>query len=355
MQKRKLTKKLFGTLAFFALAILSFLAVTSQSESFSLHGLWKSVQQMQPLTLVLAFLSTLFFVLFEGFAIRLIVRSYGYPCRIRKGSMYAATDVYFSAITPSAIGGQPACAYFMMKDGIPGSICAVALLCCLMMYSFSIVVIGIIALLLCPEVWFTFRLPSQILIVVGAVVQVLLAVGFYLLLRHDSWLHKLGTACLKLLKKCHLIRHYEKKQEKLDASILKYRGECQILIDRPVLLIKMFLLNFGQRLALMLVTVFCFLGFTQRTQDVIQVMGVQCMVTIGSNCVPIPGAMGVYDLLLLDGFSGVVPEELAVNLEVVSRSISFYSCLIICGLIVLYAYIRLFYLEHKREQSGITN
>lgn len=78
------------------------------------------------------------------------------------------------------------------------------------------------------------------------------------------------------------------------------------------------------------------------------------MVTIGSNCVPIPGAMGVYDLLLLDGFSGIVPEELAVNLEVVSRSISFYSCLIFCGLVVLYAYIRLLLLEHKREQKDVT-
>lgn len=332
-------KKLLGTLLFFGLAILSIFAVTQQNESFSLESLWEAVISANPVMLLLGFCCTIMFVVFEGFAIRCTVREFGQKCSVFKGVVYSATDIYFSAITPSAIGGQPACAYFMMKDGITGGVCAVALLCGLMMYSVSIVIIAVLLLLLCPQVITWFSLPSQLLLLVGAVAQLVLIFVFYMLLWHSKILLKLGTWGLRLLKKIHIIKNYEQRKAKLDKSIETYSEECAFFRQRPKLLIKMFFFNFGQRLALMLVTVFCFLAFTGSWDKVIPVLAIQCMVTVGSNCVPIPGAMGVYDLLLLDGFSNLVATTDAVNMELVSRSLSFYSCLIFCGVIVLLKYL----------------
>lgn len=340
MKKKISFKKLLGVFGFFILATLSIFAVTEQSEAFSLSHFWQSVREANGIWIGFAFCGTLFFVVFEGFAIRTMVREFGQKCTIAKGIIYSATDIYFSAITPSAIGGQPACAYFMMKDGITGSVCAIALLCGLMMYSVSIIIIGVIMLFICPQVLSWFTLPSKILLGIGIVAQLILITLFYLLLRHSIFLHRLGTWGLRFLKKCHLLRNYEKKQEKLDQNIETYKEECSFLMQRPKLLFKMFVFNFCQRLSLMLVTVFCFVAFTGDFGKIFDVLALQCMVTIGSNCVPLPGAMGIYDLLLLDGFSGLLPELQAVNMELVSRSVSFYSCLIFCGLIVLIQYIR---------------
>jgi uncharacterized membrane protein YbhN (UPF0104 family) len=58
----------------------------------------------------------------------------------------------------------------------------------------------------------------------------------------------------------------------------------------------------------------------------------QSMVVIGTNTIPIPGAMGVSEFMMQDAFGMLMPEPLAVNLMLLSRSVSFYFCVIICGL-----------------------
>ena len=98
------------------------------------------------------------------------------------------------------------------------------------------------------------------------------------------------------------------------------------------MLVKAFLLNFLQRASLILVTVFSFLAGGGSVSEIKTVFVRQTMVVIGSNCVPIPGGMGVADYLMLDAFSQMIEDPSAVvNLELLSRSISFYFCVILCG------------------------
>jgi uncharacterized membrane protein YbhN (UPF0104 family) len=65
---------------------------------------------------------------------------------------------------------------------------------------------------------------------------------------------------------------------------------------------------------------------------------IQGYTVLGSSCIPIPGAIGVSDYLMLDGFSTIMSEAQAVNLELLSRSLSFYLCVFICGISVLIRY-----------------
>jgi hypothetical protein len=45
--------------------------------------------------------------------------------------------------------------------------------------------------------------------------------------------------------------------------------------------------------------------------------------------------MGVTDYFLLDAFDDIMASADAVNLELLSRSIAFYFCIIVCGASVL--------------------
>jgi uncharacterized membrane protein YbhN (UPF0104 family) len=65
----------------------------------------------------------------------------------------------------------------------------------------------------------------------------------------------------------------------------------------------------------------------------------QVFVTIGSTCVPIPGAQGVSDYLLLVGMGELMGNDVVINLDLLSRSISFYSCVLISLLIIAIAYV----------------
>jgi uncharacterized membrane protein YbhN (UPF0104 family) len=100
-----------------------------------------------------------------------------------------------------------------------------------------------------------------------------------------------------------------------------------------------FLFNFLQRIAQLAVSVFVYIAttgcsFLQATD----VFFIQGYTVLGSSCIPVPGAIGVSDYLMLDGFSTIMSEAQAVNLELLSRSLSFYLCVFICGISVLIRY-----------------
>ena len=126
--------------------------------------------------LALAFASMAGFIVFEAFAIMTLVRAFGYKKNVLQGISYSTSDIYVSAITPSATGGQPASAYFMMKDGIPGSVVTVVLLANLVLYTFSIILIGSSSIFFSPALFAEFSPLSKILIIAGGVMPVNTAV-----------------------------------------------------------------------------------------------------------------------------------------------------------------------------------
>lgn len=61
---------------------------------------------------------------------------------------------------------------------------------------------------------------------------------------------------------------------------------------------------------------------------------IQNFATMGTYSIPIPGGMGVADYLLIDGFEALFDEASAVNLELISRGMSFYVCMLVSAVTV---------------------
>lgn len=339
--KQPKSKKWIWTLAFLAIAAVSIWAVTSQIRSFSLADLVDALRNANPGWLLVAVLCMVGFIFFEGLALRCICRSFGKPCRVHESLVYSTSDIYFSAITPSATGGQPASAFFMMRDGIPGSLTAVILIANLVMYTLSILTIGVISFLLCPGFLRFFGTPSRVLILIGCVAQIGLACFFWLILKKDQFLQKAGNALIRFLSKIHLLRNKEKKIQKLERTMAEYKAASELLRGRWKMLLQVYVLNVLQRASQIAVSTFIYLALFPGGKNAVQVFVLQSCTVLGSNCIPIPGAMGVSDYLMLDGFSDILSEQQAVNLELISRSVSFYICILICGIYTLLKYLML--------------
>ena len=323
------------TMAFLAIAALTVWAVTSQIGDFSFSDFWACIRGANPGWLTAAVLAMLGFIVFEALALLVIVRDFGYRKGLLPGLGWSAGDIYFSAITPSATGGQPASAYFMIKDGIPGMFTTVALVVNLVMYTLSILAIALICLCARPGLFLHFNRFSQILIVVGVGAQVVLVVFFVMLLKREKALHRLCDAVLRFLARLHLLRRPEQKREKLRIYMEDYVRYAQMLHGRSGMLLRAFLFNFLQRAAQIAVTVFVYLAIGGDPARAFDIWVLQGFVVLGSNCVPIPGAMGVSDYLMLDCFGRVPVPSGAGNLELLSRAVSFYFCILICGIAML--------------------
>ena len=160
-------KQLKWSIVTFILAALSVFAMFSQSRSLTVSGLMASLSESGPLAILAALLCMAGYIVCEGIALWLMLRHNGYKKRPLDGIMYAAADIYCSAITPSATGGQPVCAWFMSRDGVPMGIITAILMIHLIMHSFASVTIGILSLIIDPSVFLGFSLLSKFFIVLG--------------------------------------------------------------------------------------------------------------------------------------------------------------------------------------------
>ena len=168
-------KKIFWAIASVFIAILSIWTVVSQSKHFSFEILMSFIRNANKGWLFMSFVCTFGFIWFEGFALVRMARHFGYKTSGIDGTVYGGADVYFSAITPSASGGQPASAYFMIRDGIPGYAATVALLINLVMYTLSLLTIGLLCMIFKYPLLKNFSGISRIFICLGIVVLIFLA------------------------------------------------------------------------------------------------------------------------------------------------------------------------------------
>ena len=116
---RPRTRNLLTLLAL-AIAALTVWVIVSQNRAFSWHDFMKMLRGAKPGWLAAAAGCMFLYIFSEAAAVATACRPFGPRIRMGRGLAYAASDIYFSAITPSATGGQPACAFFMMRDGISG-------------------------------------------------------------------------------------------------------------------------------------------------------------------------------------------------------------------------------------------
>ena len=111
-----------------------------------------------------------------------------------------------------------------------------------------------------------------------------------------------------------------------------------LLFDKNHMLLKAYLLNLCQRLSQLLVTlaVFCAMGGSRSVLP--ELFATQVYVVLGSNSMPIPGAMGVADYIMIDGFKQLVGRN-AANMELLCRGMTFYGSVITSAVIILIGYI----------------
>lgn len=338
--KKDIFKNILWTVITVLIAVLTITAITSQAKGFSVNDALRLIENGNKGFMLLAVLAVVFYIYLEGAAIRHILKHISVNVRHGQAFLYSAADIYFSAITPSASGGQPASFYFMRKDGISFSKATMSLVLNLLMYSFAVDFVAIISFIVRPDIFTRFNHFGKILIVSGFIIMIILTLIFFMFLKEAKWMERLGNWGINLLEKLHLLRKPEKKRKKLKETIEKYDAVSDIALGKGRMLFAAFLINLAQRTTQISITVFVYLGLGGSIKNICNMWFSQAFAVIGSNCAPIPGAQGVADYLMIQGFSQFMPENIAVHTELLSRGISFYACIFVSLVTIVTGYIR---------------
>lgn len=328
-------RKWLAPVAFLVLVLVTVYVVSLQSATFTAEGFWDYLSTIKSWGLIAATGCMLGYIVFEGLALLALCRAMGCPRRGNRGMLYAAADIYFSAITPSATGGQPASALLMMNDGIPGAVTTVVLLLNLALYNVAMLASMAAGLAVYPQVFSAFDTPAHVLIVLSTFLHVVLLAGIILLVFHERIFLRIMNLMLHLGQKLRLLKNAESRREKLLKIESDYKQSAGTLHKKVPFLLEALLYNVLQRLATSLVPSVLYAASGGSAGDAAKLFAIQSMAVVGSNSVPVPGAVGVADYLFLNGYGSLMADP--VNLELLARSFSFYCCVLICAVLLLAA------------------
>ncbi|MBO5046130.1 MAG: flippase-like domain-containing protein [Clostridia bacterium] len=332
--KKSTKKHLLNFAVLFILIALTLVILFTSNKELNFGDIFEFLQKSNVVYLLLAVACMLGYILFEGLSLHVICHTVGHKCKPVQSLVYATADVYYSAITPSAAGGQPASAYYMVKDGMSGGSATFTLVFNIIAYTAAIIVLGIAAFIIAPGIFGGFEFFVKLLIILGLVVQALLLAFFIACMFCHQAVLKCGNGVITFLKKIKLVRNDEKWRGRLSNVVDKYKGSVHDMRNHRALFFIALLFNVLQRASQMLVTCFVCLAVAPDA-SFMELFAMQAFVTLGYNSIPLPGGVGAFEYLYMNIFSARFESAFILAAMMVTRAISYYISLALSGVITL--------------------
>lgn len=295
---------------------------------------------LNPLWLLVGLGLMFVFVGSEALCSRIILGRLGHPVRYRRCLGYSFVGFYVSSITPSSTGGQPAQVYYMSRDHIPPAHGALNMMLIAVCYQGMVIGYALLCLVLRFDLVSNLGGGLELLLLYGVIVNSTLTVGMLSLMFLPNAARKLVNGVLRVLVRCHIIRHEEQARERLEKQMAEYRRGADCMKANPGMMPLLLLITFVQLTALFSVPVAVYYAFGLTGSSVVDIIATQAMVTLAVANLPLPGAVGASEggfvaaMTLFFGSSLVTPAVL------VSRGISFYSFLLISAVVALTVHLR---------------
>lgn len=356
-KKPDIKKMIINVAVLLTLIGLTFYMIFYNNDGFSIESVEKFIADIRWPFLLGAFLCMIMNIGFKGMSIGLLSRTLGYKKSPLNNYSYASADVYFSAITPSATGGQPASAYYMVKDGIPISHTTAVLSVNLLMYTASLIVLAVITFILRPNLFLNIdSWIVKVCIIVGLLVQLLFLSVYVMIMVSEKLVITIARKLIGIGAFLHIIKHKKRYIGRVDQSVHRFRSSVLLLAHDKRALIGSFLLNFAERLVYISIGVLVFYGALYNIPslagvkiDVIDIYALEAYCWFGAYCVPLPGAVGASEAIFNNVFSMVISNSVLLSATMVTtRGINFYISFIFAGLVTLANHIRVNFISRSK-------
>ncbi len=364
MRKRAvaLRKNAINVFVLAALIGVTFFVIFNNNDGFSIGSVMDFVSDIHLPFLIGAFVCMVMNIGFKGISISVLSRALGYRKSLPRNYAYASADIYFSAITPSATGGQPASAYYMVKDDIPLSHTTAILSVNLFMYTASLIVLALITFILRPSLF--FDLESWVVkacIIIGLLVQLLLLMLYLMIMISEKAVIKLATWLVNFLALLHIVKHKREYLGRINASVRRFKNSVNLLRNRKKALVASFLLNFAERITYISIGVLVFYGAMYNIPelagikvDVLDVFALEAYCWFGAYCVPLPGAVGASEAIFNSIFAMIIKSSVLLSATMVTtRGINFYLTMLFAGGVTLIHHVRVKIRDSKQKKGDV--
>lgn len=294
-------------------------------------------KKVNPLMLIPGVFCVLVFIWGESIIIYYMMRTLGIHLRKWSCFLFSSVGFFFSCITPSATGGQPAQIYYMKKEKVPVPVSTLVLMIVTITYKMVLVVVGIALLVFGRGFVRTWLYGIRFVFYLGIALNVFCVASMLVLVFHPSLARNILTAGMQLLEKMHLLRQKEARLQKLNHSMDEYGRAALYFRTNKKVIANVFAITMFQRFALFGVTYFVYLALGRSGIDAFTIVLLQAVIAVSVDMLPLPGGMGISEHLFLIIFLPVFGKGLLLSGMLLSRGLGYYTELIMSAVFTVVA------------------
>ena len=266
------------------------------------------------------------FLCCEAGATHSVLRALGCGQPFRRCVYYSCTGFFFSTVTPSATGGQPAQVCAMSRDGVPAASGALDMLLITVGYNTAAMGWGIFAL--AANRGFLGHLGGQVgLLGLGLTVFAVLDAAMLLFLFLPEPTRRLLYGCIALAVKVRPSLDRAALEAKADVHIAEYRRGARLIRRVPDLLVRVLGLSALQLACSYVMPCVVYRAFGLSGYSLGQVFALQALCSIAVGYLPLPGSAGAAESVFLRGFLLIFGRTLVAPAMILSRTLSCYLVL----------------------------
>ncbi|MBP1543397.1 MAG: flippase-like domain-containing protein [Oscillospiraceae bacterium] len=289
-----------------------------------------ALSNINPLFIVLCVLFMVGYWLCEAGTVHIMLKEMHPKMRFWHTWLVTIIGQYFNCITPSASGGQPMQAYYLVKFGVPLGSAMTALLSRFIVYQFTLTIYSIFTLI----VGFSEfgedlnKKGLMIFVLIGFVINTAVIVVLIGIAVWKNGTLKAANWFISVLVKLRLCKNPMKWRVYISREVNKFHTNFKFLKKNVSIIIRSFILNFIQLTLFLSISYLLFLGFGLEGASLLQIISYQAYVLMISSFIPLPGAMGGAELGYTGFFGNIFGEYVNVS-TMLWRIFTFYLPIIV--------------------------
>lgn len=306
------------------MVLLFFITVKFVFNGLDIEKITTGLKSIKQNYLILGILLSLTYLIFEATNTKNILKFFGYDIKIIKTLKYAVIGFFFSAITPSATGGQPMQVYYMKKDNIKISHSIITLM--LEFVAFQIVTVIIAFIGLIKNYYFIDGKDSALSYVIytGIFLNIIFMLIVVFAIVSNRFLKLLLVIVKNIIIYIPIIKDKDEKYISFVKGLNDYRKASKFLRENKDLLLKVFPITSIQVVSLYSIAYIIYRGFGFIEFNYIKVLLIQALTSVATTSMPLPGAMGISEIINKFLFGEIYPIATIDIAVFVTRGINFY-------------------------------
>ena len=270
------------------------------------------------------------YLICEAESIRTLMGAFQTKVPFLRSAGYSFADFYFSAITPSATGGQPMQIFYMTRDGFGFAHSSFTLLAVAAVYQMTVLVYGSVMTLFNLSYVMAQGALIRWLLVFGILVNGICSGLILLTILNGLLAERVLLRAVGVLHKAKIIKNHKKAVQRIEGLINEYSRGGAYLRQYPLVVVRMFLRSALQLTSLYLVPWFACLalGMTVKPGTF---LAVQAILSLAVTAVPLPGSVGASEGSFISLYRSILGTGQTFSVMMLSRGISFYAMLAVSG------------------------